>query len=269
MLIMEHPSSDETSTTYLWNPSTGDKLPLPNIQENHGLLLLSKCLLSHKDPSHPGCVVVLVCSGETAAVWYCHTAGGRWRRRSHEMPRRISAVASCRGKLYFINPRERIGTIDFPSTPADDDDDEQQHPVIVQYFDVPAIEFPNGMDSASSWLVESHDQIFRVCMFFAGGNVGAVHAYRMDLSAHAWSRVRDIGDAVVFLEAYSDLAASCSASTLGLKANQIYFINNVCRDDSGYLYAFDLGLDILESIWVPRQQTLRSLLPFWIVPPSS
>ncbi|CAL4911380.1 unnamed protein product [Urochloa decumbens] len=271
MLIMEHhPSRDKPSAAYLWNPSNGDELPLPKVQEDHRLSPIWRCLLSHKDPSHPGCVVVLVCSGEPA-VWYCHTAGGgQWTRRSHEIPTRIFTVASCGAKLHFINSRERIGTIDFPSTPpaAADDDDQQQHPVI-QYFDVPAIEFPNGMDSANSWLVESHDQLFRVSIFFVGDDLGAVHVYKMDFSARAWRRVRDIGDVVVFLEGYSDLAASCAASCLGLKANQIYFINSFCRDDGGYLYTFDLELDILESIWVPRPQTLRCLLPFWIVPPGS
>jgi hypothetical protein len=57
----------------------GVQLPpeVVNLRWNHGLCVLWRCLLSHKDPSHPGCVVVLLCSGESV-VWYCHVAGYTW-----------------------------------------------------------------------------------------------------------------------------------------------------------------------------------------------
>ncbi|EES16498.2 hypothetical protein BDA96_08G007000 [Sorghum bicolor] len=44
------------------------------ITEEHEISYHSRCMLSHKDPNHPGCVVVLF-SYETPDFWYSHTAG--------------------------------------------------------------------------------------------------------------------------------------------------------------------------------------------------
>ncbi|CAN6325061.1 unnamed protein product [Urochloa humidicola] len=97
----------------------------------------------------------------------------------------------------------------------------------------------------------------------------------MDFSTYAWHRVRDIGDVVVFLDRdYSRIAASCAASPLGLKGNQVYLFDyrKTGDDASYYLCTFDLELDILEDIWVPPQSiidALRGRQPFWIVPPTT
>ena len=45
-----------------------------------------------------------------------------------------------------------------------------------------------------------------------------------------WHRVHDIGD-VVFLLEDENMATSCAASALGLKANQIFFMKNFLDDD--------------------------------------
>ena len=40
------------SSACLWNPSTGDKLPLPDIiTEEHEIPYHNRCMLSHKDPT--------------------------------------------------------------------------------------------------------------------------------------------------------------------------------------------------------------------------
>ena len=76
ILLIHAPDHDAAvSSACLWNPSTGDKLPLPDIiTEEHEISYHSRCMLSHKDPNHPGCVVVLF-SYETPDFWYSHTAG--------------------------------------------------------------------------------------------------------------------------------------------------------------------------------------------------
>jgi hypothetical protein len=62
----------------------------------------------------------------------------------------------------------------------------------------------------------------------------------MDFSSTqaCWRSVHDIGD--VFLLEGTNMAASCSASALGLKANQIFFMKNF-MDDEADLCIFDLG----------------------------
>lgn len=184
-------------------------------------------------------------------------------------------VAACQGKLYFLTlAREtRIGTINFVSSSTANINGPTP---VFQYFDVPRIEFDNTW-STNLWLVESNDQLFLVCRFsFVGDsgdiNPGTIGVYKMDFSARVWRRVHDFGDAVIFLNnRYT--AASCSATPLGLKPNQIYFTNKYNRShDGAYLCVFDLGSDIMENIitWIPLRNSLGGYLgPFWIVPPTS
>ncbi|CAN6348759.1 unnamed protein product [Urochloa humidicola] len=276
MLIMEYPQDGSSTAAYLWNPCTGDKLPLPNIPEHHDMVLGSRCLLTHKDPAaHPGCVVALLLkNGAQPHMWFCHTKDGRWRCSPYEVPIRrfISVITPCRGKLYFINSSESMGVIHFPSSANGGD-----HPVF-QYFDVSttAVSLLDGT-TATSWLVESHDgnQLFLIRRCSVPSNLTvAVQAYKMDFSAHAWRRVHDIGDQAIFLDGggHKRMATSCAASPLGLKASQIYMIDYRNSGDgaSYYLRNFDLGLDILEDIGVPHSSSvlLSGSGPFWIVPPS-
>lgn len=64
------------------------------------------------------------------------------------------------------------------------------------------------------------------------------------------------------------MAASCSASTLGLKANQIFFMKNF-MDDDGDVCIFDLETNTQEITRVHnREDLILCRKPFWIVPPS-
>ena len=92
----------------------------------------------------------------------------------------------------------------------------------------------------------------------------------MDFSSstqECWHRVHDIGD-VVFLLEDANMAASCAASALGLKANQIFFMKNFL-DDDGDLCIFDLERNSQEITQVHnREGLILRRKPFWIVPPS-
>ena len=89
---------------------------------------------------------------------------------------------------------------------------------------------------------------------FDAGSIGAINAYRMDFTAEAWCRVHDIGDAVILLE-NTNMAASCPASPLGLKANQIYFMNNFVADDAD-LCIFDIEWEMKEITRVHQRDDL-------------
>ncbi|CAN6330156.1 unnamed protein product [Urochloa humidicola] len=124
MLILEYPphvqgepdTSSSSTEAYLWNPRTGGKLPLPNIQEHHDTVLMSKCRLTHSDPSHSGCVVVLLLllykeEGIIPHMWFCRISGGTpaWRCLPYEIPgllgvptRRFITV------IYHRVPREAL-----------------------------------------------------------------------------------------------------------------------------------------------------------------
>lgn len=93
----------------------------------------------------------------------------------------------------------------------------------------------------------------------------------MDFSSSArdrWRRVHDIGDVVFLLLEDANMAASCSASTLGLKANRIFFMKNF-MDDDGDVCIFDLETNTQEITRVHnREDLILCRKPFWIVPPS-
>lgn len=84
LLAQDH---DTASLACLWNPCTGDKLPLPDIvDEEHQIPYHCKCLLSHKDPAHLGCVIVLF-NRAASELWYCHTGNNSssWRHYSYDI----------------------------------------------------------------------------------------------------------------------------------------------------------------------------------------
>ena len=100
-------------------------------------------------------------------------------------------------------------------------------------------------------------------------NIGTVEVHRMDFSSTqaCWRSVHDIGDVVFLLEEDANTAASCSASILGLKANQIFFMKNIIDDDAD-LCIFDLETSTQEITQVHHHDDLiLCRKPFWIVPP--
>ncbi|KAK3150387.1 hypothetical protein QOZ80_3AG0232530 [Eleusine coracana subsp. coracana] len=191
-----------------------------------------------KDAMDPSCVVVLF-HLEEPDMWCCRVdgSGDGWRRytydigdyelpegyRSPPSPRVMSSVAAVQGKLYFIASSEEMGVIDFSSEDPD-----------FQYFDVAMVDFPQGMCSGVTWLVESQDDLLLVCICFVAfdaSDIGAIRVHRMDLSEACWRPVHDIGDFLFLLED-TNMAASCAATPLGLKGNRIYFMNNFQEDDA-------------------------------------
>ncbi|OQU82693.1 hypothetical protein SORBI_3005G005650 [Sorghum bicolor] len=224
------------SSMYCWSTPQGwillaqdhDTLPLPDIvEEEHQIPDHSKCLLSHKNPAHPGCVVVLF-SRVAPELWYCHTATGddnsssRWRHCTYDVGNYPSIPKPQKGKKARRRRRP-----------------------IKNKFSIHLVDLPEGLSSGTHWFVESHDQLFVVTIGFVDfnpNNIGAIED--------------------------SNMAASCPASALGLKANQIFFMKNF-MDDDGDLCIFDLETNTQEIIQVhSREDLILFRKPFWIVPPS-
>lgn len=268
-----------SAAAWLWNPRTRDKIVLPDVGEEHAdeIPLHCKCLLTYKDAAHPECHIVLFHYLEPT-MWYCRVAdnsnGGdrRWRRYTYdvgdyEVPgepvtkRAISSIATVQGELFFVSSSEDMCAITFPSSGGDPE---------FGYFDVCMVDFPDGMCSGRTWLVEKDDGLFLVFIIFVGldpNSIGAIHVYEMDFSTETWCRVHDIGDAVLLLED-ANMAASCPASPLGLQANQIYFMKNMIEDDAD-LCVFDLGSGTQEISQVYQHDNLQICRqPFWIIPPA-
>jgi hypothetical protein len=129
-------------------------------------------------------------------------------------------MASVQGKIYFTNSTKGMCAMDFSSCTSTTN--HQNHPMF-QNFNVPLARLPKGLSMGRHWLVESQDQLFLVTICYIGvdlNNIGTVEVHRMDFSSTqaCWRSVHDIGD-VVFLLEHTNMAASCSESTLGVKGN--------------------------------------------------
>ncbi|KAI4963529.1 hypothetical protein ZWY2020_038720 [Hordeum vulgare] len=73
----------ESHKSFLWNPSTLERISLPLDQEN--LLQAAEgtmCLLSLK-PTDPDCVVLLADLAHEL-IYYCHAGGNQWFKHEHE-----------------------------------------------------------------------------------------------------------------------------------------------------------------------------------------
>ena len=114
ILLLAQDHGTISSSARLWNPCLGDKLPLPDIGEEHQMPYHCRCLLSNKDPTHPGCVIVLF-NDAAPDLWYCHTAGGgdnssspSWRHYSYNIGSDPSSIPKP--------PKGKKGTPPLPSS---------------------------------------------------------------------------------------------------------------------------------------------------------
>ncbi|TVU27501.1 hypothetical protein EJB05_30117, partial [Eragrostis curvula] len=195
MLIIITKSSSLSSPAFLLNPLTGDKLPLPDVGDEHDIPQQCKCLLSHKDPKHPSCVIVLFHRTEPD-MWCCRVVAGAayggWRRYTYN----IAATTSCRRSTTILQPHGSSSAS--PRVKGRSTSPTQKKPWAssisplttidpdFSYFDVAMVDYPEGMNSGINWLIESQEDLFLVCVCFVGfdaTNIGAVRAYKMDFSA--------------------------------------------------------------------------------------
>ncbi|TVU27436.1 hypothetical protein EJB05_30046, partial [Eragrostis curvula] len=187
-------------------PLTGDKLPLSDVGDEHDITQHCKCLLSHKDPTHPACVVVLF-PYATPDMWYCRVVGDdhrRWKHYSYDIgnyalpaayrpptKKIIPGVAAVRGKLFFTRSPKHMCAVDFAIT--------KHGSPLFRHDKVRQVEFPPGISACRDWLVESQDRLFLVDICFVSfhaDNIADIRVYKLNFRATVWRRVRDIGDAV-------------------------------------------------------------------------
>lgn len=58
-ILVISPSPSSATTAWLWNPRTKNRIVLPDLEEDHGIPMGSKCLVTHSDATHPECLVAL------------------------------------------------------------------------------------------------------------------------------------------------------------------------------------------------------------------
>ncbi|CAO2204510.1 unnamed protein product [Urochloa humidicola] len=281
----------------LWNPQTGEKTPLPAMDEpppEH-----CRCLVSDTGSSPPPWVadgaappesLVLVSDLARPQLLFCRVQGGAaaaWVRQPYDMGRyeipgfpptvrAIHAMAVLMGMVFFLHPgEEAVGAlVSFAAAAAGDPSSAAPpRPLGFTGFDAPLPtlqrkEEVKELSATKSYLLESNRELFLVRLLFVGTaleRIEEVGACVMDFAEHQWRRVVGIGDAA-FLLGPDGFAASCPAAEHGLKEGCVYF---ACDDlgDSNDFHVFDLKDGTRELVRPAQDIPVLSREPFWLVPP--
>ncbi|CAL4978063.1 unnamed protein product [Urochloa decumbens] len=255
----------------LWNPQTGEKIPLPALDKP--LPEYCRCLLSDTISS-PDCLV-LINDLTQPELLFCHVRGGsEWINQSYDVglyiipgrpepptKRYISEMAAVQGKFYFAEAPDEVGVFSFVQ--------DREPRLEMTSFPVPTPVYASGapQDATLSYLLESCQELFLVCLFFPGCNfdrVEEVGAYRMDFSKQEWCKVIDIGDRAFLLGPHG-FAASCKAMEYGLKKGCVYFAFDLLGNINNF-HVFDLVEGTRELIRPGQDIPPLAREPFWMVP---
>ncbi|CAL4951806.1 unnamed protein product [Urochloa decumbens] len=269
----------------LWNPQTGEKTPLPAMDEAPPDRC--RCLVSDTISSTPDWIpdgeappdsLVVVCDFTRPELLLCRVRGSgaaaKWVRQPYdfmglyEVPgkaptaRTIAEIAAMQGLFYFLMPRGVVGTLVCFA------DDPEPHLELVT-FDAPEPTIASDAPQVVtlSYLLESCGELFLVCLFFLGcglERVEEVGAYVMDFSQNQWCRETDIGDRA-FILGPGHFAASCPAAEHGLKEGCVYYANDFLRNSNEF-HIFDLKEGTREVAGPTQDFLSLSRKPFWLVP---
>ncbi|KAK3160427.1 hypothetical protein QOZ80_1BG0059310 [Eleusine coracana subsp. coracana] len=258
-----------TLQSSLWNPQTGEKIPLPAMDKP--LPKHCQCLLSDTISS-PDCLV-LVSDLKQPQLLFCKVRGGSaWISQSYDLglydlpesysaPKKqlIGSMAGVGGKFYFVKSGSVIGILSF----AHHNPEPQLQEITTFDAPLPTIQSDASLIVTTPFLLECCQELIVVCLFMLGPNferIEDVGAYRMDFSKQEWCKVTetDIGDRA-FLLGPANFAASCSAIEPGLKRGCVYYSYEI-------LGVFDL-LEGTCHIAGPTQDiSVLTRKPFWMVP---
>ncbi|XP_052139907.1 uncharacterized protein LOC127758882 [Oryza glaberrima] len=268
VFLSEPAAAGTTRRTRLWNPTTGEAVELPRMEQP--LPASWKCYLSD-DPTAASCVVLVLAMSEPKLL-YCHVGatGGRWVAHEYDIgnvglppsyapPRRrfIGKTAAVNGKFYFVETG-KLGVLEFTPSPE------------ISYLEYPHLELPDGSNWGTSFLASSHGELFEVHVFLRDftPEVLAVRVYRIDLRGGrpAFREVGDLGDRA-FLLGDANAALLCSASAHGVRGNRVYFMRNMLREpDGGSLRVYDLGDGTIEEVRPCPGVSELMRNPFWVMP---
>ncbi|KAK3160449.1 hypothetical protein QOZ80_1BG0059610 [Eleusine coracana subsp. coracana] len=255
-------------------PQTGEKMTLPVMDK--ALPDRCRCLLSDTITA-PDCLV-LVYGFRQMELLFCQVRGGNaWFSLSYDIglyavppghyfpPTKIpfTAMAAVNGKFYLVNAPEQheLGVLSLSHDP--------EPRMEIVNFDAPAPTIKTDVPQTVtvSYLLESSQELFLVCLFYLGCSlerIEEVGAYRMDFDTHQWCKVTDIGDRA-FILGPANFAASCSAMEHGLKRGCVYLANDLLRHSNDF-HIFDLMEGKREVVEPTQDVPVLSRKPFWLVP---
>ncbi|XBI81081.1 hypothetical protein VPH35_090077 [Triticum aestivum] len=228
--------------TFLWNPSTRQRIGLPSGQGGFLEENTTRCLLSHA-PTDPNCVVLVINFRDTV-LWYCSpAAGAQWfehryesrmlDQRRNKVVRRMRRLITTFGGMFYADLFWAVVTLRFSPHPT---------------FTVTPVDVRSRrLHSCTEFqLLESRGELFRVSFgqqFFVD-EVLHVGVQRLDVAEMAWVKVHTLGDRV-FLVNSRYFGASLSAEEAGLKRDCVYFLRH--GDKGLYAYNMERGTTTLHN----------------------
>lgn len=249
----------ESQGSFLWNPTTLERISLPPDQEN--LLQAaqsSRCLLSLK-PTDPDCVV-LVADLAHELIYYCHAGGNQWFEHEHEHGKSFKAgLTTLGGKFYaydFYHEHGQIVTLEFLPYPAFSTRGllEDISPVGYTMFDC--------------CILECRGELFALSVCYHGissRHIARIVVHKLDISKGAWLKVDTLGDMVFFFDNCRGYGASFDALQLCLrKRDCIYFL--MSDDKALYVYDMKRGTTAMHN---PGPSLRDSLVPQFLLPSAS
>uniref|UniRef100_A0A8I6XQ35 KIB1-4 beta-propeller domain-containing protein n=1 Tax=Hordeum vulgare subsp. vulgare TaxID=112509 RepID=A0A8I6XQ35_HORVV len=246
----------ESHKSFLWNPSTLERISLPLDQEN--LLQAaegSMCLLSLK-PTDPDCVVLLADLAHEL-IYYCHAGGNQWFKHEHEHGQSFKAgLTTLGGKFYAYNiyhKHNQIVTLEFLPYPA--------------FSTRGLLEdcSPTGYTMFDCCILEGRGELFVLSVCYHGisdRHIARIVVHKLDVSRGAWLKVDTLGDMVIFFDNCRGYGASFDAHQLGLrKRDCIYFL--MSDDKALYVYDMKRGTTAMHN---PGPSLRDSLVPQFLLP---
>ncbi|KAF7072394.1 hypothetical protein CFC21_077530 [Triticum aestivum] len=247
----------ESHKSFLWNPSTLERISLPLDQEN--LLQAaqsSRCLLSLK-PTDPDCVV-LVADLAHALIYYCHAGGNQWFKHEHEHGKSFNeGLTTLGGKFYAYDPFKRqIVALEFSPYPKFSTRGKLEDPS------------PVGYTMFDCGILECRGELFVLSFCYHGisvRHIARIVVHKLDVSNGAWLKVDTLGDMVIFYDSCRGYGASFHARQLGLrKGDCIYFL--MSDDKALYVYDMKRGTTAMHN---PGPSLRDSLVPQFLLPSAS
>ncbi|KAM3275161.1 hypothetical protein ACQJBY_043873 [Aegilops geniculata] len=250
----------ESHNSFLWNPSTLERISLPPDQEN--LLQAaqsSRCLLSLK-PTDPDCAV-LVADLAHALIYYCHAGGSQWFKHEHEHGKSFNeGLTTLGGKFYaydlYDDEHDQIVTLEFLPYPTF-----TTHAMLQQRFPIGYTRFHCG-------ILECRGELFVLSFCYHGisvRHVARIVVHKLDISKGAWLKVDTLGDMVIFYDNCRGYGSSFDALQLGLrKRDCIYFL--MPDDKALYVYDMKRGTTAMHN---PGPSLRDSLVPQFLFPSAS
>ncbi|KQK12205.1 hypothetical protein BRADI_1g02165v3 [Brachypodium distachyon] len=248
------------AATYLLDPHSRRRIPLPPLAIDPRLLPYCTCLL-HPVPGggDPSAGQFLVLLREWAKHEY--DIGTQGDGRIVEK-RAIAPIAACRGKFYF-NPRStETEVLELPPRGGG----AAPSPPVFSSCDA---EVPGRAHRAKVFLVEEPEpagassSLYMVMVLHNGGAYDAIEVYRMDFPGRRWCPVDDLGGRAFFVGPMN-LGASCAAGG-GIQENCVYSL--VGADDNSYrVFNLKDGTSEWRSVDGHKVETAETTISFWVLP---